>query len=197
MNTTETKPYLITLNRLSNVPPATVFNQQRISGAIVEVSDYFDIITHRPNSIIYNARLQSQLEALIKYDVPFGLYLTLRARNVSEVNVEFNAFFNVAQYIKPQIGIWVKRMFTQSTKTTNDAMIQRSFNILSARKYENQIGLYLSNNDLNNITWSMHKDRWLLWIDNHIRNNIELVNLVEHDIVPQQFFEVDNVNRTV
>ena len=40
-------PYLLTLNRYSAVPSTSALTNLKVSGVLIEVSDYFDIITHQ------------------------------------------------------------------------------------------------------------------------------------------------------
>lgn len=183
-------PYLLTIDRLSNIPPASVIQSQKISGAIVEVSDYFDLITHKRSNDAVNPKLGQQLKEITQRELPYGFYLTLRSRVATEVDAELSLFFNAISGLYPKVGIWVRCQFYSSLYSVNDAIVSRCFEILKARGYGNQIGLYLSEANLKKITWKDHSSNWLLWADKPVTSNAELQYLITDGIIPEGFFEV-------
>ena len=188
--TNSVTPYLLTIDRLSKIPPASVIQSQKISGAIVEVSDYFDFITHARQKDAVNPNLVQQLKTLNQLNLPYGFYLTLRSRTVAEVDAELAYFFSIISGMYPKVGIWVRCHFYHVLKADNNVLINRCFEIFKARGFANQIGLYLNESNFNKITWENYAANWLLWLDKPITTSTELQYLLVDGITPEGFFKV-------
>lgn len=190
INVTDT-PYLISLERSAVVPKIEVLNQLKVCAVVIEVSDYFDEITHQKSRYPVNTQMKSQLTYLIQNEFPYGVYFKLRGRTVKEVEDEAKYFLQTIKDYSVEVGVWLDLyLYSRNTKSTNDSLLDKCRDLLNAAGYKNQIGLYCDKNQLNYFDWTKHSSDYLLWIRDEVTSNLELTSIMVDSKVPDDFFKV-------
>lgn len=188
---TSVSPYIITIGRLSEIPPVSKLVAAKVSAVIVEVSDYFDMITHHPSSKPINPKMVSQVKYLKTYQFPFGLYFKLRGRTISEIQAETTFFTRTILGMLPSVGVWAELHLTgANTMNANDLLIDACKKILVAAGYQNQIGIYSEPKQLTKFHWKDRSKDWVIWLNQHVTSSVELNSILSDDVVTSDFFEV-------
>lgn len=184
-------PYVVSISRLDNVPTADKLKELKVSAVIVEVSDYYDSITHQKSKYPINTKLDKQIKYLTTNKIPYGVYLKLRSRTTKEVEAEIQYFVEAVKSYQIEVGVWVQlHLYNKNTIQVNDAIINKCRDMLFQAKYQNQIGLYCDKDQMKLFDWTQHSADWLLWIQNQLTTDVELNSLLVDGIVPRSFFKV-------
>lgn len=184
-------PYVVSISRLDNVPTADKLKELKVSAVIVEVSDYYDSITHQKSKYPINTKLDKQIKYLTTNKIPYGVYLKLRSRTAKEVEAEIQYFVEAVKSYQIEVGVWVQlHLYNKNTIQVNDAIINKCRDMLFQAKYQSQIGLYCDKDQMKLFDWTQHSADWLLWIQNQLTTDVELNSLLVDGVVPRSFFKV-------
>ena len=184
-------PYVVSTSRLDNVPTADKLKELKVSAVIVEVSDYYDSVTHQQSRYPVNTNLSKQIQYLTSNDIPYGVYFKLRSRTQKEVEAEVKYFLDTIKPYSVEVGVWVQlHLYNKNSVELNNGIIDKCKDLLVQAKYKNQLGLYCEVDQLKLFDWTAHSTDWLLWIQNHFNVDAELNSLLNDGVVPRNFFKV-------
>ena len=155
-------PYVITANRNSSKLNFNKLSKARVIGALFEAGYLFDS-SHNRVSTFRSPKLEEQVEGANKADMPYGLYITSRAKSVDEALQELYELTFAIRLYPPKLGVWVKPVFGDN-KVTNNKIIKQYRETLEQLGLKGKIGIYATKNQLNQITWKNHCDYWYLWL---------------------------------
>lgn len=158
-------PFMITLDRTS---PNVDYNQMKskgVVGVLIELGYLYDSI-HREQHY-RNPKLTSQVEAAVKAEIPFALYADVKSRSVEESKRELYELELLVRNYSPNLGLWLRLMFT-SSKVTNNNIIDTYYTNLVRMGLQDQIGFYVTESQLSTIDWDKYQDKWYLWLNRHI-----------------------------
>lgn len=170
-------PYLVTPSRnATNID----YNKLKACGVIGSMLDagYAYTSNHVKVSKFESTSLKKQIDQVRKAGLPFALYSTMRARSVSEAEIEMQEFRTVLRRYPPTIGVWLQLQLP-SNRTVNDKIMEIYLKCLVELGFKSQIGLYVTPTQLKSITWSQHKGSWLLWLIDAVSSVSDLNSMLE------------------
>lgn len=177
-------PYLITLDRTS--PDGINFSRLKdigVVGVLIEAGYLYNSIH---SEVTFNSpKLESQVQACIDADLPFGLYFDAKARNTTEAKNEMYRLSFPIRIYPPALGVWIHPKLPGS-KVTNSNIIDTYYKELTRLGLQDRVGFYCTRTELNSIDWDKYQDTWYLWLNDHI----DTVSDLETLLVPQ-FFVLD------
>lgn len=184
---TKLNPYIVTIDRSTSASMRyDSLKASGVVGAILEVGYLFDS-QHIKVQKFQQPLFEQQLHRINEANLECGYYVTSRARNVSEANSEIFELSIILRRRPPRLGVWVKFEPT-SDKATNDAIIDQYKSALIRLGFIGRIGLYLTKESLDKISWNQHQDSWLLWIIDHVQDTSDLKTLLD-----PEFFDMDGI----
>lgn len=161
----EITPYLATLDSTTKDIDYEGFKDIGVVGCLIDVGYYYDAI-HRPNNYL-SPFMRKQATDCEKYNIPYGLLFTARARTPAEAREEVSYWSRFIRNYVPELGVWLKLELPRSV-STNDAIMNEYQKRLSELGLYKRIGIYAKKQDLGMITWKDHCSEWLLWWDSHL-----------------------------
>lgn len=162
---TQISPYIITLSRKSKNIDMKRLKSIGVIGVMIESGSLYDSIHMMQD--YRNPELESQVQSAVKADLPFAFYHEVRSRNLEEANKELLELKLCIQKYNPTLGVWLKLLFNNSTKTNND-IVDLYQKYLTNLGLKNKIGFYVTYAQLKRIDWESRCDDWYLWIDDHV-----------------------------
>lgn len=182
---TQFNPYIVTIDRTTSTAVRwDSLIDEGIIGALVEAG----ILYSQTGSELYNFennQIPNQIKNLEDADIPFGLYMTCRARNVEQAKEEMYRFSFVIRRYPPKLGVWLNLQLGGS-KTRNDEIIDRYEKDLVRLGLTSKIGFYIDESMLERFSWDKYQERWYLWIIKHVDDLSELDTLLD-----PEFFDMD------
>lgn len=175
-NYKEIDSYIITLDKNS---PDVDFNKLKSIGVVavlIEEGDLYDV-THKENAEYVNPKLDSQVRKAIDNKMTYGFFTYVKAHSIAEANRELSWLRIYASKYVPPLGIWLNLHLTKS-KLTNDSIIARYKEVLGKSGFHGKMGLYVTREQLNQITWSKWKGDFLLLLVDHVSNISEIETLL-------------------
>ena len=172
--------YIATIDRYTLRTDFSKFSENNIAGLLIEAGSLFNSI-HIKNKDFKNPQLYSQIESADKADLPYGFYFKARSRNKYEVKEEVYELSFILRKYPPKLGLWLTLDLTNSV-ITNDKILDEYYNRLVGLGLKNQLGLYVTLDELKTITWSNHQDEWWLWLINRYNSEDELTQDITPDI---------------
>ena len=130
-----------------------------------------------------NPSLDKQVSQVEKDDLPYGLYVDVRARNMDEAKKECKALYYVTATYPPKLGIWLHLDLVKG-RLTNDRILGYYYKQLYDWGLGNRAGLYVTKSELESITWSKYKEYFNLWLVSHI-DRIEAID----SLLTPEFFK--------
>ena len=117
--------------------------------------------------------------------MPYALYVNVRARNVIEADAECRALYYVVSRYSPKLGLWLSLQTGATIKSVNDAILEVYYKYIYKWGLAARCGLYVTQAQLNTITWDSFKERFYLW-------GIADMNVseIDDDILNPNMFEV-------
>lgn len=178
-------PYVITTSRNTKTLDYKKLKKIGVRAVVIESGKLFDAAHIMKDLNDYqNPNLRSQVLEALDNDILFGLWHEVRSTNLSEADLELSALKKVIQRYPPTLGVWLKLKLTKSNYT-NDSILNRYYVKLVDMGLINNIGIYCTRNDISKITWKDHKDKYLLWLDEHVDKIDDALTLLN-----PEFFDV-------
>ena len=183
----EVYPFMITINAAS---PDIDYDELKEFGAIgvcIDIGTYFTA-SHTVYPEFRNPKLDKQVKEAKKAKMPFGLYTTVKAKNVDEALEELYEIKLAVRKYPPSMGFWLK-LNLSGTRTNNDKIIDTYYTHLINLGLFDQIGFYVTEEQLKKISWSKHYDNWYLWLDKHL-DSVDQI----HELLTPEFFMCRDVS---
>ena len=178
---TKISPYVIEVNRRSsdNIDLSKMKDNKVVS-ILIEGGEYFDD-KHKVADNFRNPKLVSQMNKATEAQLPFGLYMTARARSVDEVKLEMYEFGLLLRKYHPNIGAWLK-LDLQKSPDKNKEILARYKQEFEWIGLKYKIGFMATEDDIESqIKWSdgEYKEDWMLWVNNHVQSLSEINRLLD------------------
>lgn len=191
LNTAEESPYIITVNRNQTVPDLFTLRNYNVSAVIVEATTYYDAITHNEVKNKVNSKLSECISALIKGEIPYGVFFNFRSRTVSDVSAELRCLFDAIKSYDIGVGIWARlHLYANNSRDLNDRIINECRDMLIKAGYQGEIGLYFDRDQLNYFNVSKHVSDWVLWVDDPVSDTVAMNTILRSNQVPADFYKV-------
>lgn len=178
------KPYIITLGRNRFSTDWSKLKSSGVCGALLEAGSYYTA-GHVVAKSFMNPELPTQVNSLNSAKLRYGLYMPIRAQSAVSAKFELDALKQVVRKYRPRLGVWLYGVPTSSV-SLNDTLLNTYRTYLEELGFKSQIGLYITPTQLKQITWSKHKQYWLLWINEHVGSVSELDKLLD-----PEFFDMN------
>lgn len=186
VNYEEIDPYIVTLSRKSMVKYASL-KDNGVFGAVVEAGYYM-----QTNGLIAskfeNPNLAKQISNLDKAEIPYGLYMTCRARNSIEAKAEMYAFSFPIRRFSPKLGVWLK-LEISNKNNVNTPILKEYRKQLTRLGFKGKMGIICNRDFVSHIEWdtkSKFKDDFYLWLVDHVKDTSEFTKLLD-----PEFFDID------
>lgn len=166
-------PYIATVG--DSITTEKIFKELKnhdVVGVMLYGGGLFDSI-HLMKGKYRSDNFKKQIQLCNKVEIPFGMYVDVKARNLNEAKEECKHLFYLISKYPPQLGLWLNISLTGS-KASNDKILQYYMEQTFEWGLIGQVGLYCTKNQLDKISW---KDKWceyyLLWLISHDSRYIE------------------------
>lgn len=185
---TKINPYIITVDRNSDdVDYEKLKETCNIIGVMVEAG-YLFTPTHSEVSVFKSPKLEEQIAAITKANLPFGLYMTARARTDDDARKEVRDFSYIYRKYSPGFGIWLELDLGLNVET-NNKLIETYYSLFYKHGFKDRMGFYVTEKQLEQIDWEKYQNDWYLWIVKHVED----VNSLDALLDPM-FFDMDGEN---
>ena len=181
------KQYLITINRNTDVSKLNFskLKKEDVVGAMVEAGYYMNSKRHIA-SRFRNPSIDLQVKTLNRNNILYGLYTYSRANSVVEAKKELEQLEYVLDQYPPILGIWVRIQLHGKTKAINDKILDEYRSKLVEYGLKSKIGIIANKSELNSIHWKNHKNNWLLWYIDKVKN----IDTVDDQLLTPTFFDI-------
>lgn len=180
---TDFNPYIILYDRNNN-PPYDKLSNIHVSGAIIEAGFRYDSF-HNRTAKFDNPNLESQIQSLEKYNLPYGLYTVCRARSINESAEEMKYFQYPVYRHPPKLGVWLMLQLGNDY-TTNNSIIDSYYTSLSKLGLLGKMGIICDRAYLKQFDWENFQDKFYLYLIDHVSSLSEL-----SDVLTPELFNVD------
>lgn len=183
INTSVTRPFVATVSPQYNYSlDYDKIKAARISAMAFYGGELFDV-SHMKRTY-ENPYLSKLVKDCNSANMPFMLYVTSRARNITEADDECRALYYVISQFPPQLGLWIN-IETNNSVSVNDDIVEVYYKYAEKWGISSRLGLYLDYNRLSCITWTQFQDRFYLWLIAPTD-----VNTVDDELLKPELFEV-------
>ena len=175
---TKLNPYIITVDRNTRSVDYSIMKTKGVAGVMIEAGCLYDSI-HREQRF-ESPKAEEQAKSAASSDLPHAFYMTCKARSIAEAEREMYEFSFLIRKYPPMFGVWLRLNLVKSV-SINDAILDKYYAELVRLGLKASVGIYVTESQLKQITWSKHQDNWYLWIDKHVSNTSELDQLMTPD----------------
>ena len=160
-------PYLITVNRSTKTKlNYDELKNEKVVGAMVEGGYLY---TKQNKEVDFeNPKLLDQIKEVNRAGLQYALYVTTRAMSVAEAKKELLAIEHIVLKYPPALGFWLALDLTKKV-SINDKIIDEYYAQLYKFGLKGKVGFYVTTNQLKQITWKNHCNKWLLWWNKHTK----------------------------
>lgn len=168
------KPYIVTFSRRS--PDVDMKKLKSVIGVMIESGSLYDAfhIEHEYR----NPKLEKQVNAAVKAELPFAFYHEVRAKNLFEAEKELTELKLCVQKYQPVLGVWLRLLFN-NTKDMNNKIVDKYKSYLVNLGLKNKIGFYVTRDELKKIDWKDRCNDWYLWLIEHVSDISEMERLLD------------------
>lgn len=161
IQTTNMKPFVATIPAGSN--PSLDYS--KISEARICAMMFYGGALYTAGHVkkkYINPYLPQQVKRCDNAGVPYALYVDVYSKSLIEADLECRALYYIVSEYPPSLGVWLSLKF-DNTKEVNDAIIELYYKYLEKWGLKDRCGFYVTEAQLNKITWNSFKDRFYLW----------------------------------
>lgn len=168
------------------------FTKNRISGVVLEAGYLYD--SKHSKVLFKSPKFYDHMNAMTKMNVPYGLWMTCRARTTSEAKAEMEELRKCVQVSVVKLGVWLSLDFHDSSiPSDNDLILDVYREQLTLMGLAGKFGLYVSEEQLELVSWMDHCSDWLLWLVDRLDSTQELAEL--DGILTPKFWSSDPEDR--
>lgn len=188
IDATKITPYIATLSSDLTTIDFIKLKASGVVGVMLYGGSYYDEI-HRVRQYYRSDNLKLQVASADKADMPYALYVDVRARSVQEAKLECDQLWYLVSKYPPELGIWL-RLQTARSKGVNNQILEEYYKHFNKWGMKDKCGLYLTRYDLSKITWDNFYDRYLLWLV----EPVDTMTGVDDTLLTPEFFMLPEVN---
>ena len=168
-------PYIATISR--NTPDFNIRRLQDMGvvGMCVEAGTLFNVVHQQ--QVFKSPRFDVQIAQIENADMPFALYAPVRARNIAEAQQEMYHFSFIIRQHPPMLGVWLKLELPGSV-SVNNSIMETYYTALVRLGLMDSIGIYVTRQELQQITWDNFYPSWYLWLNDHVDTMDDLDQLL-------------------
>lgn len=181
-------PYIATIHADATEVNCIRLKKAGVVGLMLYGGSYYTSM-HIQTARYANSRLKYQVADADKYDMPYGLYVHVRARSVNEAKLECNQLWYLISKYPPKLGVWLK-LETGSFKSINDLILEEYYRHFVKWGLKDRCGIYATRADMKYFTWDNFYQRYLLWLIDPVTDMSE----VDNKLLTPEFFLLEEVN---
>lgn len=181
-------PYIATIHQDDKDVRCKELKNAGVVGLLLYGGSYYTTI-HTVNTRYVNPQLKAQAAAAKKYEMPYGLYVSVRARSRAEAKLECNQLWYVVSKYPPQLGIWLK-LETLAPKTINDSILEEYYQHFEKWGLKDRCGIYTGREAMKYFTWDNFYTKYLLWLIDPVTD----MSQVDDILLTPEFFLLEEVN---
>lgn len=179
-------PFIATLSSSVTSINCSKLSEMGVVGVMLYGGGLYDTV-HMVKKQYRNSNVKSQVAAVTKGKLSFGLYVDVRARSIDEAKKECQQLYYLISKYPPTLGLWLKLDLVKSNHI-NDSIIDVYREKIEKWGLKGQCGFYVTKNQLSKITWSKHQENFFLWLI-HRTDRIEAIQ----ELLTPDFFKLDKV----
>lgn len=182
------KQYIISIDRYvhpENVNFKYLKKSEDVVGVMIEAG-YLYTSKHNKVNKFRNLRIDEQVRAINRANLPYGLYMISRANSVTEAKKELEEFGYTLNKYPPLLGAWIRIQFNGKSMSINNKILNYYREELIKLGLKSKIGIFANKEELSKITWSQHKNNWLLWYIDRIKD----IDIVDEELLTPSFFDI-------
>lgn len=190
LNPTNFHPYIVTFDRNANVD-YKVLSDIRVVGAIIEAGFRYNPDGSRTTKFD-NPNIETQIQNLDKYNIPYGMYTVCRAKDIGEAKTEIEYFQYQTYRHPPKLGVWLMLNNLTSNTVLNNSLLKQYNESLVDLGFKGKMGIMCTRNDLKKIAWDTWQNEFYLYLVEHLTDLSVLDNLLD-----PQLFDIDGTEPTI
>jgi len=186
VDATKLTPYIATV--LAGHNPTIDYQRiidARISGMMFYGGQLFNQGHQRQTYV--NGYLDNQVKQCNKAGMPYAIYVNVRAQNTIEAEEECRALYYIISRYPPKLGLWLALETGATIKSVNDAILEVYYRYIYSWGLGSKCGLYVTQGQLNTISWNSFKDRFYLWMISSMS-----ASSVDDELLTPEMFEVSD-----
>lgn len=174
-------PYFIGIPENVTKFDVKMFKESQVSGVMLRAG-YLYNSAHIKRDKYISQYLDKQVKCAEDGDIPYALCAEVRAHSVAEAQDECDKLYYVAAAYVPRMSLWLHLDMKQS-KSVNERILDYYYETLSGWGFKNTMGLYVTQSELDQITWDKYKDKFYLWKVDHTQDISKWVNTVPFAVI--------------
>lgn len=155
-------PYIATISYDAQSIDCNALKQADVVGVMLYGGCHYTPV-HTIREYYRGDNLKKQVACADAGDMPYGLYVYVRARSAQEAEQECRYLWYVVSKYPPELGVWL-RIETGKSKTINDSILDVYYKYAEKWGMKDKFGLYVSRNTLREVSWDNFYDKYLLWL---------------------------------
>ena len=176
-------PYIVTLGPAATVVDCQFLKKNGVAAAMIYAGALYDS-SHKIKTY-ENPNLAKLASTCDKYNLPYALYVTVRAHTEIEADAECRALYYIISAYPPKFGLWLY-IQTNKDQATNDKIIDVYYKYMQQWGLQDRCGIYIEISRLSSISWSKFQNKFYLW---GIDKSIDFKK-VEDKLLQPSMFEV-------
>lgn len=170
-------PYIATLDSKVTQVDYTKLKLLGVVGVMIHGGSYYDTM-HNVRHYYRSDNIKTQVADADKHDMPYGLYVDVRARSEAEATLECRQLWYIVSKYPPKLGVWL-RIETRANIDTNNKILEVYESHFVKWGLKDKFGLYITRSQLSSISWNKFYDRYLLWLVDPISTTAEIDGLLD------------------
>ena len=159
-------PFVATLSPTTTYVDCKKLKKAMVCGLMLYGGCYYDVV-HRPNTYYRATHLKQQVNCAYDGNMPFALYVNVKAHSVNEAELECKALWYIVSKYPPKLGLWLKLTTSQSV-ITNNSILEVYYKYIERWGMKDLCGIYATRKDLESFTWDKFYERFSLWLVDHV-----------------------------
>lgn len=188
VDATKITPYIATISPDIKDIDCRKLESAGVVGVMLYGGSYYTIM-HTVRERYRSDNIKTQAGCAHEAEMPYALYVDVRARSVAEAKLECNQLWYVLSKYPPELGVWL-RLQTASSKGVNNQILEEYYKYFTKWGMKDKCGLYVTRDDLSKITWDNFYDRYLLWLIDPVKSMAG----VDETLLTPEFFTLAEVN---
>ena len=177
-------PYMATLGRAVKDADFSFLKNNDVTMIMLYGGSLYDS-AHREKKTYINPNLSTLAKKCTEANLPFALYVDVRAHTTIEADAECRALYYVISSYPPKFGVWLY-INTQRDQGVNDKIIEIYYKYFQQWGLTDRCGIYIEISRLSTISWSKFQNKfYLCGIDKSLD-----FKKVENKLLDPSMFEV-------
>lgn len=185
VDATKIHPYIATISSDATDIDCDRLKENDVVGVMVYGGCYYTIM-HTARKFYRADNIRKQVTCLDKADMPYALYVDVRARSLEEAKLECNQLWYLVSKYPPKLGLWL-RLQTGCAQVINNLILETYYKYIEKWGMKEQCGIYATRSDLKSFSWDNFYERFSLWLVDHVND----MSKVDDQLLTPEFFMLE------